>query len=93
MHNLFKMILDFTAKDNKVIIFFTAVWGWMINLFLLDVKFLTWEFILRGSLGLAFSGGGVLLGLVIKDFYAIKIKDNLFKSKKHGKENSDSKAA
>lgn len=88
MYNLFKMILDLSAKDNKAIIFFTAIWGWMINLVLLDTQFLTWEFILRGAMGIAFSAGGVLLGLIIKDFYALKIKDKIFKSKNHGRKKS-----
>lgn len=82
------MVLDLASKDKRVIVCFTAVWGWMTNLFLLDTSFLTWEFFLRGAMGLAISTTGVFLGVVVKDFYELKVKDKLYKTKKHGKDHS-----
>jgi hypothetical protein len=93
MFNFLRMVLDLISKENKIIIFFTALWGWTCNLFLLDIKTLSWEFISRGCLGIAISGASVFFGLVIKDFYALKIKHKLFKSKHNATKSDREKAA
>lgn len=82
MHNLIKMVLDLFSRESKGVIFFTALWGWMTNLLLLDIKTFSWEFISKGFMGIAISGVSVFFGLIIKDFYALRIKSKLFKSKK-----------
>lgn len=79
------MLLNVFSKQDKFIATFSAAWGWICSLFLLDIRTFSWEFISKGCIGIAMSGVTVLLGLVMKDFYAIKIKHRLFKTKHNAK--------
>lgn len=67
------------SGEKKVITTFCGVWGWFCNLFLLDAVTL-WEYIIKAGIGLCSMVISVFLGLVIKDFYAIKVKPKLFKN-------------
>lgn len=87
------MLVDHFSKEGKVIATYSAVWGWLWSLFLLDIKTFSWEFISKGCVGIAMSGVTVLLGLVIKDFYAEKIKHKLFKNKHNAQGKDHERAA
>lgn len=85
-----ELIRDFFAKlsnEDKLVASAGALMGWFNNLFLLDLHLFTWEFIVRGCMGLSMSVATLVVGLVVKDFYAIKIKHKIFKHEKNKKNN------
>lgn len=67
------------SNEEKFVASGCVVMGWFNNLFLLDFHAFTWEFIIRGFMGLGMSAVTVGVGLIVKDFYAIKIKHKIFK--------------
>jgi hypothetical protein len=80
------------TQEKKIIASVCAVLGWFNNLFLLDFHAFTWEFIIRGCMGLCMSAVTVCVGLIIKDFYAIKLKHKIFTNEKKDKGNKGSEA-
>lgn len=83
MHNSFFGNFIFAFKQSPIAGSSGGILGWVCSLFLLDTPLLTWDFLIRGTVGLLLSGTGILFGLVIKDFYALKIKNKLFKPKQN----------
>lgn len=89
------LIRDFflqLSHEKKIIASICAVLGWFNNLFLLDFHAFTWEFIIRGCMGLCMSAVTVGVGLVVKDFYAIKLKHKIFTNEKRKKKDKGSEA-
>lgn len=80
------------TQEKKIIASVCAVLGWFNNLFLLDFHAFTWEFIIRGCMGLCMSAVTVGIGLVVKDFYTIKIKHKIFKHEKGKNKDKGSEA-
>lgn len=80
------------SNEEKFVASSCVVMGWFNNLFLLDFHTFTWEFFIRGFMGLGMSAVTVGVGLIVKDFYSLKIKHKIFKNAKH-KDKEGSKAA
>jgi len=81
------------SKEEKIIASACGLMGWINNLFLLDIHTFTWQFIVRGCMGLCMSAVTVCVGLIVKDFYAIKIKNKIFKDEKNKNKTSETEKA
>jgi hypothetical protein len=83
--NLWQLInLNDYPKINAILIACAYVYGWVLNLHLLDIKTFTWEFLIKGGSGVVLA---VITAISVKfgtDIYTEKLKPKLFK---HGKSN------
>lgn len=80
---------DHSPKGSAPAFFIGLIYGWVCNLFLLDINTFTWEFLIKGISGISFA---VISGLCVKvanTFYEKKIKDKLFKPKTDAKQKKD----
>lgn len=88
--NLWTLInLHDYPKLNAALIFLGCIYGWVLNLHLLDIKTFTWEFIIKGSSGVILA---VITAMSVKlgtDFYTFKIKNKIFKDGKSDKTKTD----
>lgn len=64
-----KLFIENLSNEGKVAATVGGVGGWFCNLFLLDEPPLTWQFFIRGFMGMCFTVTGIILGLIAKDFY------------------------
>lgn len=82
--NLWQLIsLNDYPKINAALIFLAYIYGWVLNLHLLDIKTFTWEFLIKGSSGVVLA---VITAISVKfgtDIYTEKLKPKIFK---HGKD-------
>jgi len=88
--NLWDVMLNFlfgSSKLNSFLVAVGVVYGWCLNLNLLDVRLFTWQFIIRGASGI---GMAVLTAASIKVigiYIDIAIKPQIKnKFSKHGKD-------
>lgn len=76
------------SQEKKVVASVCALLGWFNNLLIFDLGKFTWEYFIKGFAGLCMSVVTLGVGLIFKDFYAIKLKPKLFKNAK-GKNKTD----
>lgn len=93
--NIWQKMINFdqSPKGSSIAFIIGAVYGWMCNLFLLDVNTFTWQFLIKGASGIMFA---VLSGLCVKvmnTFYEETLKNKIFKKKRHAKNKSDNEIA
>lgn len=69
MFDFFKSFFNHLSREERVIVGVSGLWGWILNLHLLDLRTFTWDFFVKGLAGLAMSSAGIFTGLVIKDLY------------------------
>jgi hypothetical protein len=86
-YNLWQKMINFdhSPKSSPIAFIIGAVYGWVCNLFLLDINTFTWEFVIKGASGVMFA---VISGFCVKvtnTFYEEKIKNKLFKRKRKPK--------
>lgn len=74
--------IDELFRGHKVSLVLAAVWGWVYNLYLLDIRTFSWEFVIKGLSGLVFAAASTFIVVVTKDFYRIKVKNKIFKNGK-----------
>lgn len=90
--NLWQLInLENYPKINSILISLACVYGWVLNLHLLDIKTFTWEFLIKGGSGVVLA---VITAICVKFgtdiIYTEIIKPRILKLKffkKHGKDN------
>lgn len=76
---------DHSPKGSATAFFFGLIYGWVCNLFLLDIDTFTWQFLIKGISGILFAGISAFFVKIVNTFYEKNIKDRLFKPKKHTK--------
>lgn len=64
-----KLFFDTLSNEGKVAATVGGVSGWLCNVFLLDEQPLTWQFFIRGFMGICFTVIGIIFGLIAKDMY------------------------
>lgn len=79
--------IDDLFRGHKISVIVAAVWGWVYNLFLLNIKTFSWDFLIKGISGIVFAAASALIVVVTKDFYRIKIKNKIFKNGKEANQN------
>ncbi len=57
------------SNEGKAVATVGGISGWFCNLFLLNINPLTWEFLIKGVIGIGMSTGGIVCGLIAKDLY------------------------
>jgi hypothetical protein len=77
--------LDEIFKGHKVSAIIAAVGGWIYNLFLLDIRTFSWDFLIKGVSGIVFAAASAFIVVATKDFYQIKVKPKLFKNETKNK--------
>lgn len=88
--NLWQLLnLNDYPKLNAILIGLAYIYGWVLNLHLLDIKTFTWEFLIKGGSGVILA---VITAISVKfgtDIYTEKLKPKLFKHGKISKTKTD----
>ena len=86
--NLWKMfnLDDLFKGQHRMSIIIAALWGWLYNLSLIDIRTFTLEFLVKGFAGIFIAVITAFAVVLTKDFYAIKIKPRIFKNKTNKKQ-------
>lgn len=79
------------SQEKKVVASVCALLGWFNNLLIFDLGKFTWEYFIKGFAGLCMSVITLAVGLVFKDYYAIKLKPKIFKNEKRKEKTERSK--
>lgn len=87
MINYIRLFFENLTNEGRVIAAISGAWGWICGLFLLDVG-PAWVYVIKSFAGICFGSVGILLGLLTKDYYTIRLKHKLFKNGNTKKEDS-----
>ena len=76
---------DLIQGNNRLSLIIAAIYGWVYNLYLLNLNTFSWEFLIKGMSGVVFAASCAFVVKVTKDFYEIKVKDKIFRNEKDKK--------
>lgn len=94
-YNLWHKMINFDQQPNgsSLAFIFGAVYGWVCNLFLLDINTFSWQFLIKGISGIMFAVVSGLCVKVMNTFYEEKLKNKIFKPKRNGRRKDNQEAA
>ena len=69
---------DDSPKLNSLLVLCAYIYGWMYNLFLFDISTFSWEFLIKGIMGLMFAVLTAFCIRVVNIFVDTKIKTHKY---------------